>query len=555
MSIKKELRATGLPDEIQQLIRRVARRTRIRSKEQLDVARELMEHFADALEQGESPSDAIAAYGDEKTAAKLLRIASKRKRWWVEVAFVKSMKYAALGIGCFVLVYFVMVLFALQRKPTIAVDYVAKMNETAAAIPEDERAWPLYRAAGIAFNKNSEPTPEIDGRYVTPTWVGDAGWDAYAAWLELHDETLDLIRQGTMKAGVGYINGNRIAEEDKELWPEQYEKTKGNTDSSLSNMLFPQLGQMRSMARLLKYDAIAAAEGGDGSRCIQDVKSILRLGTHTREHSTVINDLVSMSIYSLAFQTLGLILERTPEILQFEEVRSMLSGMDGEFEVRFDSERMFILDLLQRTFTDDGNGDGRLVPGKLVEMMSIMSQTTTPDSTIFLAPLGDFFIASRKELLDHYDKHLAQMERYRNVPLYEWDNAVLDYAQKLETRIADSFLNKYYLLDLLLPVLDRAMLAGNYTRANRDGLLATLYAIETHRSTGQWPTDLSAADVVDPWTGEPWRFAFVDNQPTIYSIGTDRDDDGGKFHSRAKVWYSSGANIPDGDWVVWPNPE
>ena len=290
MSIKKELQASGLPEEIQQLIRRVARRTRIRSKKQLYVARELMSHFEDALEKGESPSDVIAAYGDEKAAAKLLRIASKSL---FANAFETSMKYAVLGFGCFVLVYFVMVLFALQRKPTIAVDYVAKMNKTAAAIPEDERAWPLYRAAGIAFNKNSEPTPEIDGRYVTPTWVGDAGWDAYAAWIELHDETLDLIRQGTMKAGVGYINGNQIAEEDKELWPEQYEKTKGNADSSLSDMLFPQLGQMRSMARLLKYDAIAAAEVGDGSRCIHDVKSMLCLGTHTREHSTVINDLVS----------------------------------------------------------------------------------------------------------------------------------------------------------------------------------------------------------------------------------------------------------------------
>jgi hypothetical protein len=82
-----------------------------------------------------------------------------------------------------------------------------------------------------------------------------------------------------------------------------------------------------------------------------------------------------------------------------------------------------------------------------------------------------------------------------------------------------------------------------------------LYAIEIHQSTGQWPTDLSLAGVVDPWTGEPWRIAMVEAHPIIYSIGTDRKDDGGKFHSKAKEWCSSETDIPDGDWVIWPNPE
>ena len=131
MLIKKELQATQLPEEIQKLIRRIARRTRLRRSEQLDVARELVSHFEDALASGESTSAVITAYGNEKTAAKLLRSACKRKRWWVELAFVKSMKFTAVTFGCFLVVYMVLVLLALQRKPNIAVDYVAKLNETA----------------------------------------------------------------------------------------------------------------------------------------------------------------------------------------------------------------------------------------------------------------------------------------------------------------------------------------------------------------------------------------------------------------------------------------
>jgi len=554
MSIKKELLDSNLPNEIQILIRRVARRTRLRSREQLDVTRELMAHFEDALEQGATQIEVIDAYGDEKTAATLLRKACKRKRWWVEVAFVQSMKYAVLGFGCFVLVYLVMVFIALQRKPTISVDYVSKMNETAAAIPENERAWPLYRAAAIALNVNSEPSPEVDGRFVNPKWVGDLGWVEYAQWIALHTETLALIRDGASKEGMGYIVGYQIAEEDKELFPEEYEESKDKPENLFIGMWFPQLGPSRDMARLLKYDAIAAAEEGDSERCFQDIEAMIHVGTQTREHSTLINDLVAMSIYNLAFQTLGTILEHTPEVLELKNVHRMLSGMDDEFDVRFEGERMFILDLLQRTFTDDGHGDGDLVPGKLIEMVKVLAQTTTPDSTVLLAPIADFFVASRKEFLDHYDGYLTLMEQYRDVQLYEWDDAVHAYETNISDAKIETYLNKYFLIDMLMPVLDRAMLIGKYTRARRDGLLATLHAMEARRSTGQWPTDLFGADVIDPWSGESWLIAIIGQQPVIYSVGCDGDNDGGTYAKDAHEWYSNPEKT-NGDWVVWPNPE
>jgi hypothetical protein len=555
MSIKKELQDSDLPIELQKLIQRVARRTRLRRSEQLDVARELITHFEDAIESGESPSNVIVAYGDEKNAAKLLRKACKRKRWWVEIAFVKSVKYAAMGFGGFIFVYLVMVFFALQRKPNIKVDYVTKMNEVAAAIPTEERAWPLYRAAAIAINTNPEPTPEVEERFVYPNWPGEAGWDSYSDWIDSHSKTLDLIREGAMKKGMGYLVAHAIAEEDKALWPEEYENAQDKLDNPFIGIWFPQLGHVRNMVILLKFDAIEAAWAGDGERCYQNIDAMIRLGTHTREHSSLINDLVAMSIYNLAFQTLGKILEHTPEIIQIEKTYAMLSEMDGEFNVRFDGERMFILDFLQRTYTDDGQGDGNLIPGKMIEMMSLMlDDPTSFGSIVFLAPLGDIFIASRKEFLDHYDGYLALMESYRDVPLYQWDDAVLAYDTKIAEAINEMFFSKYYFLDLIMPVLDRAMLSGKYSRARRDALLATLYAVEVQQTTGIWPVDLAQANVVDPWTGDSWLIANIEEQPVIYSAGCDGDDDGGTYTKNSYKWGSNPDKI-DGDWVVWPSPE
>ncbi|MBI69217.1 MAG: hypothetical protein CMJ38_04225, partial [Phycisphaerae bacterium] len=60
-------------------------------------------------------------------------------------------------LGLIILIYGVWVFVAVQRTATITVDYKAKINEVAAAIPQDDRAWPLYREASIALRLDPEP--------------------------------------------------------------------------------------------------------------------------------------------------------------------------------------------------------------------------------------------------------------------------------------------------------------------------------------------------------------------------------------------------------------
>ena len=62
-------------------------------------------------------------------------------------------------------------------------------------------------------------------------------------------------------------------------------------------------------------------------------------------------------------------------------------------------------------------------------------------------------------------------------------------------------------------------------------------------------------EVVDSWNDAPWKIAIVDGKPAVYSVGTDRDNDGGNHHADAKEWNGNPDDLPEGDWVVWSKPE
>ena len=73
----------------------------------------------------------------------------------------------------------------------------------------------------------------------------------------------------------------------------------------------------------------------------------------------------------------------------------------------------------------------------------------------------------------------------------------------------------------------------------------------------------------DRFTGKPIAYAVTDGQPRLWSVGADRDDDGGtapsgsrdksgrwlpKAQALAKLANPDTAPNLDGDWLLWPIP-
>jgi hypothetical protein len=106
----------------------------------------------------------------------------------------------------------------------------------------------------------------------------------------------------------------------------------------------------------------------------------------------------------------------------------------------------------------------------------------------------------------------------------------------------------------------------------RDGILVGI-ALEAFRRQhgGKHPDSLSElaplllpSVPLDRIDGKPLRYRLMDGKPLVYSVGVDRDDDGGRLPVnrggkadplRAAQWDPAFTKTPaDGDWVLYPQP-
>jgi hypothetical protein len=397
----------------------------------------------------------------------------------------KMFKWGGVTFGCIVLIYVVWVLIAMSRTVNISVDYVSILNEKATSIPEKQAAWPLYREAGLALQKFPRPgNVFFEEDIEEPNWPDQVGWNHVNSWLLQHQNTLNLIRQGSTRQGLGFILAGAVAEEDKELWPEEYESQQGLLphDGFLVSILLPQLGNMRNMAQLLDADAKDAAVSGDAKRCKEDLQAMLSLGRQVREHPLLINDLVSFSIFKHVFKTLQDVLDNEPNLFSTEhlsELSSDLKLLTEHLVIRFEGERLFILDMLQRMYTDDGNGDGNIVPvdgGRAFLQLETVSVESKSSSLlpVILAPIADIYLASRKEMREEYNRRIAYFERVQDLLL---DDEEAQIPPEPWTS-ATSTINPYFLMELLTPAYIKAIEHAVETKNTRDRLIDSINKLQ-----------------------------------------------------------------------------
>ena len=262
LDLHRAIAGAALPPSLSDVILLVVRRTRLWRAERVDVARELAEHFRDGLGAGGTPQRLIQSFGDLRQAARLIRRAKLRRRPLPWRVFRRAQQAVGVLIVCAVMGYAFCWLRFISAKPTIAHNYGLDLTAPARAVPEADRAWPLYRKALLGMT----PEPRIL-KAADATWSDDdvtfsaatevpsgKHWHMVVAWLDENRQALDLIRQAATRPRLGFIYGDpadRAWVEKSHSDPKLFDLSR---NPPLYNLSLNELQDFRNIMTLLEAD-------------------------------------------------------------------------------------------------------------------------------------------------------------------------------------------------------------------------------------------------------------------------------------------------------------
>ncbi len=456
LSWKKQLKLSGLPGEVQSILTEVMSRCWLTKGEKAFVVEELIAHFVDGMERDVTAQQLVQDFGDPAVAAKLIQSSKRKNRpFWK-----KSLHAFGYGIIALIVAYAGVWVFYHQGVPVISTDYVVQLNSGITEVADSQKAWPIYRPMWTKYKfSEGEVIPEIwfkegegEQSYLSTRFVrkGEPGWEAAKAAFYEHQDLIDAFREGAKRPYFGIelkANQNEYSEEDfAALFPNltrgdsQNGGVEGGSDGVsgrliddwLVGILLPHVQQLRNAARLFAFDIQLAIEEGDSDRVVQDIETMLGLARHAAEGRVLVCGLVGYAISGMALSQIESIVIEDPDFLNEQQLQKLqLAVRNAKLKdwISYDGESLVVSDLIQRIYTNDGQGDGRITPQGF-EVMSALSgmgmsgifggelsekENWESFAESVIGPLGLFAVATRGEVAAKADQFFeaASADLYR----------------------------------------------------------------------------------------------------------------------------------------------
>jgi len=299
--------------------------------------------------------------------------------------------------------------------------------------------------------------------------------------------------------------------------------------------LLPHLSSVRQAARLLDLEAIQYTEKQQPQFAVDSVVASLGVSRSLDQEPTLISYLVHIACEGMALASLERILNRMPltdEQLSKLAARVQESVNQQAFTRAFAGERCMHIDVFQG-----------LRMGKIPfnEIPYIGQESFGPRLLIAVYSSTGLLQLDEREYLDVMERYVkaTQVPPPESVAAF---HAVEEQVQHLT--------GWHILSRMLLPAL--GPLASKAARCDakiRDAQAAL--AIERYRlANGKLPTQLS--DLVptflpsvpsDPFDGKPLRYKTLPKGYVVYSVGEDREDNGGTEKNSKGLSYVPGTDI------------
>lgn len=334
----------------------------------------------------------------------------------------------------------------------------------------------------------------------------------------------------------------------------------------LLDILLPDQKPLRSLARYSSARMHVAAKEGDEQELIASFDATLGLARSTASEPLLISRVVAFSMVNMAVSELRTtLIERQ---LSAETLDALVASLERQSKwppitFAIEGERQLMHDGIQKSFTDNGNGDGRFIPSgtSMFAGDGFFGNHVTGVAAKFrkVQNIVGFVVAGKKSTLTLAD------ELFDEYVIFAQQSAVARRASGREARYPTGMeFRRYPIISILLPITQQAVVLQAAHDSNLTGTRLML-AIEQFRAKrGMYPTSLDqlvpeflAAVPTDPFTGTPYGYiehARPDEfgrSYLLYSYGNNFVDDGGAFEEKSNFLAENrGVKSQKLDWVV-----
>ncbi len=545
----------GLPPCAIEYIARVAKKIRYRRKVRQDVQAELTAHFEDELRDVTDPPERekrakllIEEFGDAELIGVLCRRAKKRCRpLWTKIA-IRSVQ--AVGI---VLLYCLLCSLRLFiGSPSLKVDYLAWLTDrTRAGREESLNAKPYFDKAAQSLTRTEllAEFHRIVG--VRPNDMNEPQRKILADLAQHNAEAFELLRQGVTKPYY-WVDYERAAREP--LPPGVAESSPTGTMQSLLgdpasafNRDLSMYGPgYRQLAQAFHASILWKACQGDVAGALDDSLVLMDFGMHLEGRGTQFEQLVGIAIEAMGLHIVFMLLDSYDVAGQdLARIQARLDHLFAHHAPLLDmtGDKAIWLAWVQRTFTDDGTGNGRV----LMKGLPLASGDWQDGVTSLLL----FDYPDRREMISLIDAFARECQL-----LQETEPSRPEYKEGKARWMA--LAQKSFLLRMQAPAVDRLGDLIWRQKTSRRALRTAVAVLRCGRDKGVYPPTLDAlvADQymkespIDPYSGKPFVYRRTGDGFLLYSWGLNLVDDGGRQGTRQNGQPRAWAD--NGDEVFWP---
>jgi len=444
------------------------------------------------------------------------------------------------------------VVWAFTAKPNISIDSVSELERIVRdAQPAGENGWVLIDDARDRFDRVEIA---LDSATTRPPVHSNRTY--YGILFDESQEDWALYNEGDYEEAVAFAqHAVELLREEDIVTPLLQARSAANlikTDHQIQDtaepqpiwttMLFPRLASDRSMAVALRAEMHEAFRAKDTSRALRAAEAIFSLGHAIAMQPTAIQYLVGAAIHQVAYE--GLIAyanqgDVPPDFAR--QVIELLEAVDTTtgFHTSIDGEFVYLRDLVQFVYSDDGDGDGIMLFSELYKHnINLAGGFQAQQRGPRLLNIAGVLFASRSEILQRIDDDLALLHAMADMPYQE----ARQFVDAGDADMADWRFSLYHTFRSgFTPTYNLA-----HSRASRDGV-QILYAIEGFRSEhGRLPDSLDELETtwlasvpVDPFSGQPFIYRILKDPDEhgrtylLYSTNADGEDNGGA-HGQSK---------------------